>query len=224
MMDREKALKKIKKCMALGQSSEPAEAAAAMRQAQKLMDMYGINDSDVEFSTIGEKSTSAGRTNETPPGWLSHLAAIVSSAFGVNNYYQPTFASRSQYVFIGVDPAQEIAAYAFTVLRRQLTASRAAYYKSLRGKRVNRIRRADAYAVGWVNAVNKTVRNFAKPVPAAVGNYMKAQHTNLVEFTPRGKLNNKDSKDAVAGFIDGSDVTLHHGVDGSEQAKIGAAQ
>jgi hypothetical protein len=36
-MDREKLMDKIQKCLRLAKSSEPAEAAAALRQAQKMM-------------------------------------------------------------------------------------------------------------------------------------------------------------------------------------------
>ncbi len=48
-MTRDKALAKIKKCLALGRSTNPHEAAAAMRQAQKLMAEHGLNDTDVKL-------------------------------------------------------------------------------------------------------------------------------------------------------------------------------
>lgn len=40
-MNDQRILERIKKCLALSQSSEPHEAAAALRQAQKLMEMHG---------------------------------------------------------------------------------------------------------------------------------------------------------------------------------------
>ncbi|PIA66345.1 hypothetical protein CDR19_15110, partial [Ectopseudomonas toyotomiensis] len=39
-MDRKKALDKVKKCLALANSSNPNEAAAAMRQARAMMEKY----------------------------------------------------------------------------------------------------------------------------------------------------------------------------------------
>lgn len=46
--DKTKILEKIKKCFALAKSSNEHEAAAALRQAQKLMAMHGLTESDVE--------------------------------------------------------------------------------------------------------------------------------------------------------------------------------
>src|SRR3546814_17733487 len=50
----DRVLNKIQKCLALSKSAEPHEAAAAMRQAQKLMDKYNIDNSTVELAEIGE--------------------------------------------------------------------------------------------------------------------------------------------------------------------------
>ena len=43
----EKILDKIKKCLALASSANEHEAAAALRQAQKLMQAHGLTDQDV---------------------------------------------------------------------------------------------------------------------------------------------------------------------------------
>lgn len=44
MSERNKVLDKIRKCLALSTSSNEHEAAAALRQARKLMDAHGITD------------------------------------------------------------------------------------------------------------------------------------------------------------------------------------
>ena len=46
-MDKQKIIDKIKKCMALGNSSNANEAAAALRQAQKMMN---IVDKNINFA------------------------------------------------------------------------------------------------------------------------------------------------------------------------------
>ena len=43
-MDKNKAIEKIKKCLALGKSANEHEAAQALKQAQALMREYGISD------------------------------------------------------------------------------------------------------------------------------------------------------------------------------------
>ena len=53
-MTRDEALDKIKKCLALAASPEAHEAAAALRQAQKLMAQFGLTETDVTLADVGE--------------------------------------------------------------------------------------------------------------------------------------------------------------------------
>lgn len=46
-MTREKVLDRIRKCLALSKSANEHEAAAALRQAQKMMDQHGVSEDDV---------------------------------------------------------------------------------------------------------------------------------------------------------------------------------
>ena len=62
-MEHEKIIDKIKKCLALSNSDNPHEAAAGLRQAQKLMQMHGLNELDIELSDVQEmraKASNAG--------------------------------------------------------------------------------------------------------------------------------------------------------------------
>lgn len=52
--NQDKIISKIKKCLALAKSNNPHEAAAALRQARKMMTQYQINEADVLLSDIGE--------------------------------------------------------------------------------------------------------------------------------------------------------------------------
>lgn len=51
---RARAMDKIKKCIALAQSSNPHESEAAMRQARKLMEKYRLEISDVHATEAEE--------------------------------------------------------------------------------------------------------------------------------------------------------------------------
>lgn len=55
-MDRESALKRIRKCLALAESDEPHEAAAALRHARALMDKFHVTESEAALSDITESS------------------------------------------------------------------------------------------------------------------------------------------------------------------------
>jgi hypothetical protein len=55
-MTRDEALLKIKKCMALSKSAEPHEAAVALRQAQKLMEQFSVNEQDMSLLDVHEEA------------------------------------------------------------------------------------------------------------------------------------------------------------------------
>lgn len=209
-----KILRKIAKCLALSASPEPAEAAAAMRQAQKLMEKYGVSEADVQMADVGERGVSIGRSNQRPPSWITLLASTVCTAFGVSRYYVSGYFDHSKYVFIGIEPALSVAEYSFTVLRRKCAAARLAYYRKLRGKRINRIRKADVYARGWVSAVQREVERFAQPVPKPVQVYMERKSKDLVPIQAinRGNGERRDLDHFINGRVDGGNVSLQHGV------------
>lgn len=92
--ERDKILQKIQKCMRLSKSSEPHEAAAAMRQAQKLMQAYQVSDS--ELMGLEVKSilviTPAPAMRKCPVGF-ANLVSIVQIAFGVDAVMESAYVS-----------------------------------------------------------------------------------------------------------------------------------
>lgn len=82
-MDKQKVLEKIKKCLALGESANEHEAAQAIRQAQILMEKYGISEMDVELSAVSEKGVGC---SATLPNWHQVLISRCAKAFGVGCY------------------------------------------------------------------------------------------------------------------------------------------
>ena len=68
-MEHEKIIDKIKKCLALSNSDNPHEAAAALRQAQKLMEMHNLTELDISLSDVQEcsaKAPSEGKIDSPP--------------------------------------------------------------------------------------------------------------------------------------------------------------
>jgi hypothetical protein len=220
--DIDKIIQRIRKCLALSGSSEPNEAAAALRQAQKLMEKFGISEDQVQVSEVKESACTAGRSVQTPPAWLTEIARLVSAAFCVKHFYGITLTGSCKFVFVGVGPAAEVASYTFTVLRRKCTSARDLYYRRQRGRRASRVRRADAYAWGWAVAVGAKVREFAQTTPKIIGQYLQIHHPGLVNYKPVARHEGVDGMHRMAGWIAGQDVDLHHGVAGSEPLKIGS--
>lgn len=158
-----RAIDKIKKCLALSQSDNPHEAAAALRQAKAMMEKYGVSDAAITRSDIGE-STTKTKSRRSIPRWEVALITMVGSAFGCKTMYQ---AWQGQYTFVGIKDKAELAAYTATVLLRRANTARKNYldqitsqYRLTRGEKT---KMADAFCLGWVHTINKTVSAFANP-------------------------------------------------------------
>ena len=83
-MDRAKLLSKIEKCLRLSKSSEPHEAAAALRQAQKMMELHGISEAELGAVGYGNEKVSVPiQVNKKLPIALATLVALIKKAFGV---------------------------------------------------------------------------------------------------------------------------------------------
>ena len=72
MNDRKKILDKIRKAMALSKSANEHEAAAALRQAHKLMELHGITNADIDAAEITDSLVRAG-ASVTPAEWEARV-------------------------------------------------------------------------------------------------------------------------------------------------------
>lgn len=167
--EHERKLDKIKKCLRLAKSSNEHEAAAALRQARKMMDEIGLSADEVAASEAAETRVRS-QAAQLPPIWEKQLAVAVAEAIGCQLYFSPGFdgftkSKPGQYVFVGCDGAEAVAQYAFVVLHRQLKTARMEYTRThvSRCKRSNRIERADAFCSGWVTAVRLKVGALTVP-------------------------------------------------------------
>jgi hypothetical protein len=168
-MDRDTALAKIKKCLALAKSSNANEAATALRQAQKLMEQFDLNELDISLADVKEAEQPA--VSNAIPQWEANLSKIVAEAFGCEVFlktgrkltYIGSTKKTKDYTFVGIGPAAEVAAYAFRVLSRQCARDRQLHVaeQSKRLKPKTRTARGDAFALAWVYAVERLIERFA---------------------------------------------------------------
>lgn len=231
-MTRDEALKKIKKCLALSRSANEHEAAAAMRQAQKLMAEFNLAEQDVSLADVREvrvkARSSAGNV------WEVNLIRLVADAFGCETFRSRhggyndagNWAVRTEWVFVGVDAAAEIAAYAATVLLRQCSAARLAHIakQPKNCKPITKTARGDAFAKGWVYGVRQKVEAFAQPVKNAelLLTYMGQKHGDLkdAKTVDKSKARNVDASHIHAGYRAGQKAELHQGVGGTAERKL----
>lgn len=215
-MDRTKALDKIKKCLRLATSANPHEAAAAMRQAQALMQQFGIGQSDVDMADVMESAAVAG-SKKTPAKWEAQLAHTVSKVYACKVLF---VGGIGRWNFIG--EMAEVAGYTMTVLLRQVRQARRDFTLNnlKRCKVATKVRRADVFCEAWVQAVYNQVAAFAgAELSPAVEQYLAHHYPDLVQQKPRDRNESARRKagvrtigDALHGLLAAADVRLNHGM------------
>ena len=219
MTDHDKVLDKIKKCMALSSSSNEHEAAIALRQAQKLMELHGITDIDVKAAQAEEKRARAGACKR-PAGWECTLAQNIATAFGCHLLFLRN-SNAGHWSYIGCGPAPEIAQYAFAVLLRQIKRARAEHIQTVlkRCKSMTKTRRAELFCAGWVHAVGQTITALAENTQhtEAINAYMAVRYPNLEALQTQNRnqgksLSDRDWSDYLTGNERGRSVQLNHGM------------
>lgn len=233
-MNRDQALSKIKKCLALGKSANPHEAAAAMRQAQKLMQEHGLTEHDVALADVSEVQAPTAMKSVL---WEVQLADMIANAFGCEviwlnvHAWLPSGRRKHSHLvaFIGVGAAPTVAGYAWEVLDRQCARQRLEHVRRQpkNCKPITRTARGDVFASGWVRGVADKLRAFAGERHQLLLDQFIAQHhpaTTDVSVGFRAKGRNVSTNDMRAGFIAGQAARLDHALNkGSEQLQIGAA-
>ncbi|RAA31164.1 DUF2786 domain-containing protein [Burkholderia multivorans] len=230
-MDRSTAIAKIRKCLALSRSSEPHEAAAALRQAQKLMEQFGIDHPELLAAGACEewsKSAAARR----PVRYEVALAGVVADVYGCELLFRRQLndactAIVGGYMFVGVTPAPEIAKYTFDVFARQLRAARRDYIqvKLRRCGPKNKTARADEFCEGWVYSVRMQMHSATRTdeQTAMIQAYMRAHHAEVREFEPRTRdvAGRRTTDDHWHGVEQGRSAVVRPGVGAPDTRRLG---
>ncbi len=225
--DREKALEKIKKCLRLAKSSNEHEAAAALRQARKMMESLQLTDSDVLASEASEARAKAGAARK-PVAWEARLVKVVADVLGCdvlfcgpswNDSYFHGVRS-GHWTFIGCGPSAQIAQHAFTVLQRRLKAARADYITGSLSRcgPASKRRRADDYCNGWVYAVRSKVEplSISERDRSAITAYSERYQTGSLKTLDRSAGSRRVSSDLVKGLAEGRKVDLRQPIQGAQ--------
>lgn len=220
-MTRDEALEKIKKCLALASSPEPHEAAAALRQAQKLMQQFGLSETDVTLAEVSERSQ---KSHNIPlVNWEALLVDLVAKTFGCDYYTRVLskgLSSRRErhFVFVGIGAAPEVAGYAFDVLLRQCTKDRRAYMgkQSKNCKAKTKVARGDLFAEGWIHGVRAKLDAFVSGQREIelLAQYMRARHSAMGTAKVKNRTTGKNitHNDFHHGSLAGRKADLNHGL------------
>lgn len=220
---REKVLRRLKKILALTNSSSAGEAAAAMHQAQKLMAAHGLTQSDVEQSQVEEAGVDL--TAVEAPLWESALISVVTRALGVQCLVQrelptPGFRrAKARVVFVGIAGRAEIASYAFESLRRQLKNDMRNLEASM-GSGGRKLRFSPAwrenYARGWCSTLGSKVTALVDDpkVKKIIETYIEDKTSGRLAKIKRASSDSRlDSSAAnglfMLGAFDGKKASIH---------------
>lgn len=232
MTDNDNIIRKIEKCLALSRSSNEHEAAAALRQANKLMAAYNVTAEALVGAKIG---TFKAKTDSwtRPPAWEIHLLRAVKRAFGCEAILHTGYGGCSDrknnrltlIEYIGVKYQAELAAYTHEVIRGQVSRARAKYSASLEGyTRGEKIAAGETFCQAYVESINAQI--IALAVPPEQAKAIHALKTELLGLTP-GKFTatqrGYDGSAAAAGRSAAQGASLHRPMNGRENLKLSAA-
>jgi len=224
---KEKAIDKIKKLLALSNSPNENEAAAALAKAMEICAQHDLNIGDVEAipqgETIEHKDICAMR--QKTPAWECSLSNGLARLFGcrvlMTGYIEfRTKVSKLQ--FIGYTSDVEICTYVYEYLKRQVSRMTTEHIKTkIFRKRTTKEHYRECYLHGIVLAVLSKARQVYEKqhsdyqTPglivsrgALIDKYLNdrgGKDYNIKHSTKR--------KDAMAaGWMDGRSVNLHRGM------------
>jgi hypothetical protein len=224
-MDRERAIRKLQACLRLAKSSEPHEAAAALRQAEALMREYGLNEADADAHAFSGFRAGTRYGVEGLPNHLARLARIVASTFGckpIQGLGARTWMYKTEILFVGPTSSAQVCVYAFTVLRRQLEGQMQRYTRRIK-KRVRKVARGAMFADGWIVAVEQKlgVRELSEESRVGIDRWLALRNMQTSTGQARNLVGPKvNQADMVAGYRAGKNVELRDGVAGSAPAQL----
>lgn len=226
--------RRLRKILALAESANPGEAAAALQQARTIMDKYGIDAVDAATTEVSE-STSKLSGAELPL-WESALVGVIKDSIGVQvlikGYGKVKGATRPRgtVVFIGEGPKPKIAAYAFDVLKKKLRESVNASAQTMLATAFPEgvpdgvtykltTKQRQAYALGWCASVRGKVQALASPPSPAVQRYMERfGDLDTTKVKPPASSRSRRKPDPLVAYLtskglrEGRDVALHQAV------------
>jgi hypothetical protein len=228
---RKRALDRIKKCLALSKSNEPNEAAAAIRQAQKLMMAHGIDEEELlGFEITNELVITPEPPKKKFPMYLMGITSLMMRAFGVQGMFEIVLSGtdklgypvyRQGVRYFGKGGAAVMAKYTHEVI---FTNMQKAWREHLKTYIKNDTQVGDraSFWIGWLSGVENKVIEFA--MTPEEKELLKRKMTEYAggELSS-AKMNNQElSHEALrAGAAASKDFALHRPMEGSKQKMLG---
>ncbi len=220
-MENSPIIEKIKKLLALANSSNEHEAALAAGHAQRLLSEHNLAMADIEATHKPDKADKVETAvSKTLPKWMRHLSAGVSSAFDCQAIHHP---ATGKMTFIGVGADVQIAAYTFTYLDRTVRKLCGTYMKGHVSSTVaNRHRELmrHSYYLGAVSTITTRLKEQKLQTPVTTGALVLVKEGLIRQaMNEIGKVRTMHSRRSYInsdaynrGQTDGGQVGINHGI------------
>lgn len=212
---------KIRKLLALSNSSNEHEAALAASHAQRLLSEHNLAMADIEPDI---KPDSADRVetavSKTLAKWVRHLSAGICTAFDCQAIHNPAIGKLT---FIGVGADAQIAVYTFAFLDKTIRRLCSNYVKQHVPVQIasrHRELMRQSYYLGAVSTITEKLRCQKQQTPVTSGALVPIKEAlikrTMGEMGPiRTVRSRKSYINATAytkGQQDGKQVGIHHGI------------
>ncbi|MGF1911421.1 DUF2786 domain-containing protein [Vibrio kasasachensis] len=225
-MHKQKALKKIAKCLELGNSANVNEAANAIKMAHSLMLKYGLDKDDIEFIKMGKTQS----THLLPSNIGSTLLRVIrgiNTRFGVEAVLL-NHKGLKRVEFIGEADRAIFAAFAFDIVYRELNEHTGKFRNSFAGTGTSSLevtRRVNSFISGWVEGALEKLPIIAPDDESSnkIEDYIDKEFKNIDRETFKQQL-----RDAMKNLTDDYEVGLKKGrtlsvnrpIDGAQAPKL----
>ena len=220
-MEKTPIIEKIKKLLALANSSNEHEAALAASHAQRLLSEHNLAMADIEAAHKPDKADKVETAvSKTLLKWVRYLSAGVSTAFDCQAIHHP---ATGKMTFIGVGADVQGAAYTFTYLERTVRKLCANYMKQqVSPTLANRHRELlrQSYYLGAVSTINTSLREQQVQTPATTGALVPVKEGLIRQAmneignvrTIRSRKSYINTAAYTQGQMDGEQVGIHQGI------------
>ncbi len=216
-MNREQALERIRKCLAMSSSPNATEAATALRQAHSLMRKFDIDEGVAGLPKIEGLWIEAEGSN--PQTWEILLTSTIAAALGIE-VMKKVYATRQKSAFLyhGRSERVKLAEYAHHALRNAIVKARK-HFVNLKSFELRyttpQLRQmgqsfANAYVIQVYQSVQDLVEKPTEEETKAINEWVAANvviNENAKE--PKLKIPKIHREAAAAGYRAGQDFKLH---------------
>lgn len=219
-----KLLDRIQKLFALGTSSNPHEAAAAMEKATAMMEEHGFTSTHLGLHQVGEARVKSTQSISKAKDWEINLVTLIARAWGCKIIFSPGRSWQKDYwarfIIVGHKDKVQLAEYTCVVLLRQIAKGRAEFSKTLsdkgyaRGKAMTA--QLDGFCKGWVGTIRAKVFAFANSPELQVFIDLKIQEiTKGRTIDPQSRGNGTAGN--LAGQAAAAGIDLHRPMSGKPE-------